>query len=86
MSEAATVTRTRSVLELAHKTEGEVRFGSLVEGKGGRMELDHHRPTVLLSADQWTDLGQPEAITIAIWPGDRQDLFDDDATYDGFPA
>lgn len=62
-----TVTRTRSVLELAHKTEGEVRFGALVQGKGGRVEIDHRRPTVLLSIDQWTELGQPEAITIAIW-------------------
>jgi hypothetical protein len=77
-----TLTRTRSVLTIAEKREGEVRFGSMVEGVGDRMEIDHTRPHILLDIDQWTDLGQPEAITVAIWPGDRQDLMEQE----NFPA
>lgn len=65
------LTRTRSVLTIAEKYEGEVRFGSMVEATDGRMEIDHHRPHILLSTEQWADLGNPESITIAIWPGDR---------------
>lgn len=84
MAVAPSLTRTRSVLTIAEKREGaaEVRFGSMVEGVGDRMEIDHNRPHILLDIDQWTDLGQPESITVAIWPGDRQDLMESDE----FPA
>lgn len=84
MSEA-TLTRTRSVLTRAKTDAGpplkEIRFGSMVEGTNGRMEVDHRRPHIILSGDQWVELGQPDAITVAVWPGDRQDIFE----AEGFP-
>lgn len=36
------------------------------------------RPVVQLSPEMWRDLGNPEAVTIALWPGDRQDIMESD--------
>lgn len=31
-----------------------------------------------LDREDWTEMGCPEAITVAVWPGDRQDLMESD--------
>lgn len=60
----ATLTRTRSILTRDPSTR-EILFGS-----------DSYRPYVKLTPEQWEDLGKPDEITIAIWPGDRQDIME----------
>lgn len=83
MTDAATVTRTRSVLELiTSKYQGEKTFAKPHEGADGRTEMDGTRPYVRLSTEQWEDLGSPSQLTVAIWPGDRQDLMEDDSLGD----
>lgn len=73
--EAPSLTRTRSVLDLDTEMgdPNSVYFISLDEEANAR---DVSRPFVQLARDQWRDMGDPERITIAIWPGDRQDLME----------
>ena len=61
------VTCTRSVLVYANGvlTEDDIVFNS-----------GDDRPSVKIPMDLWKELGVPTAITIAIWPGDRQDLME----------
>lgn len=69
------LTRSRSVLDHnGFGTENEVEVAYYVSG-GARYVL--HLPL-----STYEDLGKPSAITIAIYPGDRQDLME----REDFPA
>ena len=86
MSEATTtpkVTRTRSVLHFNREASQLTEPGY---PKAVFTNEEDVRPKVELSLEQWADLGSPTELTIAIWPGDRQDLFDDTAQWESFPA
>lgn len=77
MSTAPGLTRTRSVLEF-DRNESILTTQVDKPGDPGRVVFrrETHRPKVHLSMETWEDLGAPESITIAIWPGDRQDLME----------
>ena len=70
-----TVTRSRMVLEQGEMrpNDTDVWFGSRNDDTGF---LDN--PTVFLSVEKWRELGEPKALTVALWPGDRQDLMEAD--------
>lgn len=64
------VTRTRSVLTLDEEVASGAEFAVF-------NSVDN-RPRVNLPMAQWDELGNPDSITITIWPGDRQDLMEGD--------
>ena len=64
------------VLKHGDTSESDAWFGTSVEaGDGGGHE------TYVMSREDYEDMGSPKAITIAVFPGDRQDLLEDE----GFP-
>lgn len=80
MAQAPSLIRTKSVLKVdtsagadrAGKPFGElIRFLSDDDGEDGTQ-----RPVVQLARETWDDMGQPAALTVAIWPGDRQDIME----------
>lgn len=74
------LTRTRSVLTFDKLTAGEAPgglfFHEIDEDFPNGTTRNEDRPVVELPPEMWRDLGNPETITIAIWPGDRQDLME----------
>ena len=72
MSKATSLTRKRAVMKVTQKPEtiGGERFPAAVfRGGGGLLQLQ-------INEETYADLGEPEEITVALWPGDRQDLME----------
>lgn len=81
MSEV-TLSKTRSVLRLDQERAGNPPGGLFFKTDQDVEEGEPPRPVIQLAPEMWRDLGNPEEITIAIWPGDRQDLME----REDFPA
>lgn len=64
------MTLTRSVLQLVP-----IGADNVITYKS-EDDVEERRPVVRLSHEQWKELGSPLHITIAVWPGDRQDLME----------
>jgi hypothetical protein len=81
----ATTTRSMSVLTFAREVDGEFSDPAYNLGKWvvferpgeGRATREFH-----LGHEEWTAMGSPKELTIAIYPGDRQDLME----AEDFPA
>lgn len=77
------ITRARSVLTLdqdAASRKGDIVFRS-----------EDYRPAVQLPPEMWRDMGNPEDITISVWPGDRPDVMGTDLedhlrTFHSYPS
>lgn len=67
------VTRKRTVLNLVFRGEKSAEFGRYAEG---REFLDPDACRVIVPLDRWLEMGAPQRVTVAIWPGDRQDLLE----------
>lgn len=80
MSDVEPITRTLAVLKLDQQRAGSPDEGGLFFTT--HAEEPGYRPTVQLAPEMWRDMGNPESITIAIYPGDRQDLMEQE----DFPA
>lgn len=68
-----TLPRSRLVLRFSDVEDGSVWFGQLDEDNPGRFLVE---PSVVINQRQWEEMGKPREITVAIWPGDRQDLME----------
>lgn len=79
------LTRTMGVFTFDHLTAADEPGGLYFvqrDEDAPTADDDSRRPVIQLPPEMWRDMGNPEAITIAIWPGDRQDLLEQE----DFPA
>lgn len=82
MAQAPSLIRTKSVLHLENAGDVWAEFVQWDEDAEDERTPDPLRPTVRLHRETWDDMGQPEAITVAIWPGDRQDIMEGNLTWE----